>query len=80
MGCDEFHNHYKLEEVTASNDEGDTVIIKRIYEPKPNRGLGSNIGGNIYQPSNRIVIDGQVIKLTLDSCFHHPKNRKIYSI
>ncbi|KAB0650839.1 hypothetical protein F7P73_15310 [Acinetobacter bohemicus] len=73
-------NHYKLEEVTASNDEGDTVIIKRIYEPKPNRGLGSNIGGNIYQPSNRIVIDGQVIKLTLDSCFHHPKNRKIYSI
>lgn len=69
-------NHYKLEEVTASNDEGDTVIIKRIYEPKPNRGLG----GNIYQPSNRIVIDGQVIKLTLDSCFHHPKNRKIYSI
>jgi len=73
-------NHYKLEEVTASNDEGDTVIIKRIYEPKPNRGLGSNIGGNIYQPLNRIVIDGQVIKLTLDSCFHHPKNRKIYSI
>ena len=73
-------NHYKLEEVTASNDEGDTVIIKRIYEPKPNRGLGSNIGGNIYQPSNRIVIDGLVIKLTLDSCFHHPKNRKIYSI
>ena len=73
-------NHYKLEEVTASNDEGDTVIIKRIYEQKPNRGLGSNIGGNIYQPSNRIVIDGQVIKLTLDSCFHHPKNRKIYSI
>ena len=73
-------NHYKLEEVTASNDEGDTVIIKRIYEPKPNRGLGSNIGGNIYQPSNRIVIDGQIIKLTLDSCFHHPKNRKIYSI
>ena len=73
-------NHYKLEEVTASNDEGDTVIIKRIYEPKPNRGIGSNIGGNIYQPSNRIVIDGQVIKLTLDSCFHHPKNRKIYSI
>jgi len=66
--------------VTASNDEGDTVTIKRIYEPKPNRGLGSNIGGNIYQPSNRIVIDGQVIKLTLDSCFHHPKNRKIYSI
>ena len=49
-------NHYKLEEVTASNDEGDTVIIKRIYEPKPNRGLGSNIGGNIYQPSNRIVM------------------------
>ena len=73
-------NHYKLEEVTASNDDGDTVIINRIYEPKPNRGLDSNIGGNIYQPSNRIVIDGQVIKLTLDSCFHHPKNRKIYSI
>ena len=72
--------HYKLEEVSASNDEGDTVTIKRIYEPKPNRGLDSNIGGNIYQPSNRIVIDGQVIKLTLDSCFHHPKNRKIYSI
>ena len=73
-------NHYKLEEVTASNDEGDTVTIKRIYEPKPNRKLGSNIGGNIYQPSNRIVIAGPVIKLTLDSCFHHPKNRKIYSI
>ena len=73
-------NHYKLEEVTASNDEGDTVIIKRMYELKTNHNLDSNISGNIYQPSNKVIIDGQVIKLTLDSCFHHPKNKKIYSI
>lgn len=73
-------DHYRLEEVTASNDEGDTVTINRIYELKTNRDLNSNISGNIYQPSNRVVIDGQVIKLTLDSCFHHPKNRKVYSI
>lgn len=73
-------NHYKLEEVTASNDDGDTVIINRIYELKINHNLDSSIDGNIYQPSNKVIIDGQVIKLTLDSCFHHPKNKKIYSI
>jgi hypothetical protein len=73
-------NHYKIEEVTASNDEGDTVIINRIYELKTNHNLDSSIDGNIYQPSNKVIIDGQVIKLTLDSCFHHPKNKKIYSI
>ncbi len=73
-------NHYKLEEVTASNDDGDTVIINRIYELKANHNLDSSIDGNIYQPSNKVIIDGQVIKLTLDSCFHHPKNKKIYSI
>lgn len=73
-------NHYKLEEVTASNDDGDTVIINRIYELKTNHNLDSSIDGNIYQPSNKVIIDGQVIKLTLDSCFHHPKNKKIYSI
>ena len=73
-------NHYKIEEVTASNDDGDTVIINRIYELKTNHNLDSSIDGNIYQPSNKVIIDGQVIKLTLDSCFHHPKNKKIYSI
>ena len=73
-------NHYKLEEVTASKDDGDTVIINRIYELKINHNLDSSIDGNIYQPSNKVIIDGQVIKLTLDSCFHHPKNKKIYSI
>ena len=73
-------NHCKLEEVTASNDDGDTVIINRIYELKINHNLDSSIDGNIYQPSNKVIIDGQVIKLTLDSCFHHPKNKKIYSI
>lgn len=73
-------NHYRLEEVTASNDDGDTVIINRIYELKTNHNLDSSIDGNIYQPSNKVIIDGQVIKLTLDSCFHHPKNKKIYSI
>jgi hypothetical protein len=73
-------NHYRLEEVTASNDDGDTVIINRIYELKINHNLDSSIDGNIYQPSNKVIIDGQVIKLTLDSCFHHPKNKKIYSI
>ena len=73
-------NHYKIEEVTASNDEGDTVIINSIYELKTNHNLDSSIDGNIYQPSNKVIIDGQVIKLTLDSCFHHPKNKKIYSI
>ena len=73
-------NHYKREEVTASNDDGDTVIINRIYELKINHNLDSSIDGNIYQPSNKVIIDGQVIKLTLDSCFHHPKNKKIYSI
>ena len=73
-------NHYRLEEVTASNDDGDTVIINRIYELKANHNLDSSIDGNIYQPSNKVIIDGQVIKLTLDSCFHHPKNKKIYSI
>ena len=73
-------NHYKLEEVTASNDDGDTVIINRIYELKINHNLDSSIDGNIYQPSNKVIIDGQVIKLTFDSCFHHPKNKKIYSI
>ena len=54
--------------------------LNRIYELKINHNLDSSIDGNIYQSSNKVIIDGQVIKLTLDSCFHHPKNKKIYSI
>jgi hypothetical protein len=71
---------HRLEEVTALNNEGDQVVVNRIYEPKPNRNLKSNIGGDIYRPSNQIIVDGQVIRLTLDNCFIHPKNKKIYSI
>ncbi|NNH00227.1 hypothetical protein [Acinetobacter sp. ANC 5414] len=71
---------HRLEEVTALNNEGDEVVVKRIYEPKPSRNLNSNIGGDIYRPSNQIIVDGQVIRLTLDNCFIHPKNKKIYSI
>jgi hypothetical protein len=73
---------HRLEDVTAMNNEGDEVIVKRVYEPKSSSNLTSNIGGgNIYQPSNQIIVDGQVIRLTLDNCFIHPKNKKkIYSI
>lgn len=71
---------HRLEEVTASSVEGDQVIVKRIYEPKLSCNLKSDIGGDIYRPSNQIIVDGQVIRLTLDHCFNHPKNKKIYSI
>lgn len=71
---------HRLEDVTAMNNEGDEVIVKRVYEPKSSSNLTSNIGGNIYQPSNQIIVDGQVIRLSLDNCFIHPKNKKIYSI
>ena len=71
---------HRLEDVTALSVEGDQVIVKRIYEPKLSCNLKSNIGGDIYRPSNQIIVDGQVIRLTLDNCFNHPKNKKIYSI
>lgn len=70
----------KLEDVIALSEDGDEVVIKRVYDPKTNYALDSHIGGNIYHPSNKIIVDGQVIILTLDNWFHHPKNGKIYSV
>lgn len=64
---------HRLEDVTAMNNEGDEVIVKRVYEPKSSSNLTSNIGGNIYQPSNQIIVDGQVIGLTLDNFLFTPK-------
>lgn len=71
---------HRLEEIAALNNEGDEVVVTRIYEPKSGRDFNSTISGDIYRPSNQIIVDGQVIRLSLDNCFIHPKNKKIYSI
>ena len=72
--------NYRLEKVSAFNVDGDQVVVDRLYEPQAADSLALAIGGYIYQPSDTIIVDGEVIKLTLNNCFHHPKNKKIYSI
>ena len=72
--------NYRLEKVSAFNIDGDQVLVDRVYQPQAADSLASTIAGYIYQPSDTVIVDGQVIKLTLNNYFLHPKNKKIYSI